>query len=138
MVRMNVGSQVSSQAPDGTREGLRLKGRPELVTDKNQVREEAGNPTHGPTVGRQREKRASLFSSVSSGTGTSPSLNGLCFLTVQQCFRQHASLSARKERLAFQFLHLVHHQRPLSSIPAHDPNPQPTPDPCAEAALCLS
>lgn len=55
MVRMNVGSQVSSQAPDGTREGLRLKGRPELVTDKNQVREEAGNPTHGPTVGRQSQ-----------------------------------------------------------------------------------
>lgn len=37
MVRMSVGSQVFSLAPDGIREGLRLKGSPELVTDKNQV-----------------------------------------------------------------------------------------------------
>jgi hypothetical protein len=102
MVRMSVGSQVSSQAPDRTREGLRLEKA--SVSDRQEP--SCGEGLKIPhKMGRTRPGLVSL-PSVFSGTGTSPSLSGLCFLTMQQHSRQNASISRRKEKLAFQFLRL--------------------------------
>lgn len=99
------------------------------MTDKNQVGEKA-EKSYTKWAEQCGTDRSSFCALWHWGT----SLSGLCFLTVWQYFRQDISISGREEKLAFQFLSLVHHRKPYSSCPALSHNPQPTPDSYAEAS----